>query len=976
VKDIDSSPRSTTISGLRELGGMLLFSANDGVTGPELWRSDGTDAGTVLVKDIWPGAPGSEPEGITTAAGLLFFFASDGKRSGLWRSDGTPQGTFLLKEGGIGFSHPHRPVSTGGLVFFRVLDGTEHAALWRSDGTVDGTFSVLEASSESSFSNLAAGPGGLVFFNTWDSAAVPWLWRSDGTVAGTLPLKEVRVDQWGIVQLATLGALLIFVGDDGGSGYEAWRSDGTPNGTFLLKDIRPGSTGWGPVFYGEASTGLIFSVSYDDRWELWRTDGTSDATVKVKDFSGHGFWGSQVSLSGKVLFPSSDLNLVELHVSDGTPEGTYPLAVTGDAGEQPHVVAAGGLVFFRGDIRTEIWRTDGTLEGTLLLEDMAPDMLSSVVELEDEVVVFAHHPTEMKQSLWRTDGTTAGTFKIQEGFEETGNLDARLGGSAFFMGNDGSRLGLWKTDGTTRGTVLVTGRFGTTNWSDLLGLTAFQGRLFFGYGRELWTSDGSPEGTVLVKEVQPGTGFGTLSQITATSSLLFFTVSQDSLELWRSDGTPDGTRMVLDVPKDLKGSGLRCLTAADDLLFFFAGSTYAGAELWRSDGTPEGTFPVKKIGPCWRDSAMAPLGKSVCFFGADGGSDFGLWRSGGTEDETMLLATFCPPYCAYFPEFLAEYRGSLYFISGGAKGAALWKTDGTLEGTLSIADVEPISRSRYEVQPKPSAAVAGSLLFFTGHDEETGTELWKSDGTAGGTALVKDIWPGRSSSHPTMLVPAGNVVFFFADDGERGRELWRSDGTEGGTFLVEDVCPGTCKSGVDPGSEEPLISAAHAGGELFFSAYSPETGRELWRSDGTPEGTRLAADIYPGPEDSMPGGLVAAGGFLYFGAVDPIHGGELRALELEGSQVFRRGDANADGRVDLADALALLSALFRGGPAPPCPDAADADDDGRLAITDAIHGLQWLFQGGLEPPSPGPETCGPDGTGDGLGRCAYETWRC
>ena len=151
-------------------------------------------------------------------------------------------------------------------------------------------------------------------------------------------------------------------------------------------------------------------------------------------------------------------------------------------------------------------------------------------------------------------------------------------------------------------------------------------------------------GTELVKDVFPGTGgsapvppLGPYSEesldrptpYAALGDVLLFAANDGAhgLELWRSDGTTDGTWMVLDVPEDLKGSGLRCLTAADDLLFFFAGSTYAGAELWRSDGTPEGTFPVKKTEPCWRDSALVPLGKSVCFFGADGGSDFGLWRS-------------------------------------------------------------------------------------------------------------------------------------------------------------------------------------------------------------------------------------------------------------------------------------------------------------------------------------------------------------
>ena len=87
--------------------------------------------------------------------------------------------------------------------------------------------------------------------------------------------------------------------------------------------------------------------------------------------------------------------------------------------------------------------------------------------------------------------------------------------------------------------------------------------------------------------------------------------------------------------------------------------------------------------------------------------------------------------------------------------------------------------------------------------------------------------------------------------------------------------------------------------------------------------------------------------------------------------VFRRGDANADGVLDITDAVATLSFLFSGGVEPACPDAADTNDDGRVDITDPVGGLSYLFQGGRAPPDPGPLDCGPDPQG-GLGDCVYE----
>lgn len=75
---------------------------------------------------------------------------------------------------------------------------------------------------------------------------------------------------------------------------------------------------------------------------------------------------------------------------------------------------------------------------------------------------------------------------------------------------------------------------------------------------------------------------------------------------------------------------------------------------------------------------------------------------------------------------------------------------------------------------------------------------------------------------------------------------------------------------------------------------------------------------------------------------------------------FMRGDSNADGAVQLTDAVYTFNFLFLGGPAPPCKDAADADDTEAIDITDGIYVLNHLFLGGPEPPMPGPNQCGPD----------------
>ena len=183
----------------------------------------------------------------------------------------------------------------------------------------------------------------------------------------------------------------------------------------------------------------------------------------------------------------------------------------------------------------------------------------------------------------------------------------------------------------------------------------------------------------------------------------------------------------------------------------------------------------------------------------------------------------------------------------------------------------------------------GKLILFSACTPEDGCELWKSDGTADGTRLVKDIYDGPPSSNPDEMARAGKWVFFRADDGVAGVELWRSDGTKAGTKRVENINPGA--SGPPPedlaglrgrvyfGAFEPeegraLGERRHEGGHEAAQEYRPglrqlagrrgirppgpvrrrrqQHGRELWKTDGTRRGTRRCRNISPGTRGSFP----------------------------------------------------------------------------------------------------------------------------
>ena len=175
----------------------------------------------------------------------------------------------------------------------------------------------------------------------------------------------------------------------------------------------------------------------------------------------------------------------------------------------------------------------------------------------------------------------------------------------------------------------------------------------------------------------------------------------------------------------------------------------------------------------------------------------------------------------------------VFFANDGYRGEEPFVTDGTAAGTTLLKDIDPgpadstphqgIQQTNYQ-----TAVVANGRLFFDATDGVDGYELWTTEGTPGGTMLVKDINPGSASSNPTQMVAVGKIVFFVANDGTDGPQLWKSDGTSAGSAMVTII--GTLPS---PG----IQLGVGLNGRLFFTADDGVHGDELWSSDGTAAGT-------------------------------------------------------------------------------------------------------------------------------------------
>lgn len=896
LKDFGASAASTLYCRHMAPNGARYFEYYESREGAELWRTDGTLAGTFRLAGQPPATGGPIEFLGSSGASSVFILADEQHGRELFVTDGTLAGTRLLLDitPGPGSSDPRNPAFVRDRAYFQVGD-----QLWISDLTAAGTRLVHDFNGATGVSQSIGGfqavPGGVVF--AYGAGAQRELWFTNGdnetrrlaTAAGQ-----------SLKQSATLpnGRVLFLFGSSG----QLWSTDGTAAGTFLF-DVRVAGSDESLsetfIVMGDRAVFAAYTVSTGT--EAWATDGI-DLTL-LGDFT-PGADSSQLRLRvrGSTVIPILRVvppgNLLEIYVTDGTPAGTRhltPLTGQAIAGNTYDAMSAGDSVYFWTPARWEfdtqapvvtrtMWRY--SIAGAALTpvrQMSSSEMVGSIGALHDGRFLFNADDPTLGIEPWVSDGTAAGTHVLAslapEG-QSAGSDPGALfpaGSSLMFRATDNlGRQGLWRTDGTAAGTVPVNDQPPSGPQPAGYPWYVSLGNRTLYTSSEVWITDGTVSGTQLVSDMSysgPGSTPGSsvnYSSFPATcggfvvhNGVAYYGVKHYSAgSLMRSDGTVGGTAIVQTLAGEARGGFpspmVVCAFAAfNNRIFYCASSSVDGDQLrvFTPSGSVNSTLLNSSGRSLYQVARVVPFNNAIWFFATDT-VDQGLWRSGGT-DATTTLAIRQADLPAGTVIDLRATSDALYFVhcTSSLQVCQLSRTDGTLANTGTLAEV-----SSSHASFSGPASVIGNKIIFLGVTSAGGVEPWVTDGTVAGMQMLKDIRPGAGSSGANTLVSYNGFVYFFAQPDRHGpMTLWRTDGTPQNTEIANALPTGTFEYVDGPGRMAVL------GQRMLLAARSDSSGTELYAVDNPapapPPAPPVTPPSTPQPQPPSSGGAGGGGSF-------------------------------------------------------------------------------------------------------------------
>jgi ELWxxDGT repeat protein len=296
---------------------------------------------------------------------------------------------------------------------------------------------------------------------------------------------------------------------------------------------------------------------------------------------------------------------------------------------------------------------------------------------------------------------------------------------------------------------------------------------------ELWQTDGTDAGTTLIADINP-TASGNPQDFFVFNNELYFEVNDvTSTQIWSfNSGTP------LKVTDNNGGS-----FASPSAPLLFSNGVYIRMNSGNGNNPHifDGTTATELIDATTGTVRSRGVFNDEVYFEGDDGSGIGdeLWKTDGTIAGTVLVADLLVGSGSSDPRDFVEFNGEFFFAAEDTDGYNLWKTDGTTEGTVLVANPNTSGDSKVA-----KLFSDGMHLYFIADNGTDGIELWKYDGAI--ASQIKNI-NTSGDSDPDNFITLSGTTFFSSDDGS-GEKLWITDGTTTGTMTVAS----NIGSGADP----------------------------------------------------------------------------------------------------------------------------------------------------------------------------------
>ena len=661
------TPLAMTDSDMFERKGNLIYFEKQ--ADHTLWRTDGTKAGTFVLKSFGGYASLTlvhSPEALP----YLYFILNLGDSTALWRTDGSAEGTVLVKRSYEGGTLNVRTYRADKFVFSLAgVNGSNDQQaieqLWISDGTEAGTIKLSTGGYIAQFNQIGETSEKASDWAAFIVQQPPQpdnhnryeLWRTDYTPQGTYKLHSLT--QYDFI---VAGKRVYFSADDGLHGYELWTSDGTPTGTKLLRDINTQPSSANPSSFTKAGNLICFTAG---EYELWCSDGSEKGTQRITQLSPQ---YARTFYKGYLYFQQGISPNEEVWRTKGTPQSTTP-------SELP--------TMFLNDNNVEV-------NGILYTDHYEPDS------------PFCYYYCGYTIDLWRTDGTEKGTYRLANMdytyTEYAPEQPITHGGDVEIVNNlivytgfakkdeqGNTKLGVWATDGTINGSYLLKNVNTVSNRGSIrlisTGRQVFVPMTFassYGGGSkynyfstDIYRTDGTEKGSY------PLNFNGDPSNFFVVDNAVYFNLDyEDATQLWYSDGTKKGTHLVSEkIGNSKKKSAIAPIAGLNGKLYFSAEDSQGVPYLWVTDSTDQGTIKIKKM-----PSLFASQGVTV--------------------NQTIF------------------FRQSIQ-VSPESWSSQLWRTDGTQKGTM------PVYFENGQPVVTGELAVMNNTLYFSADDGIHGTELWR-----------------------------------------------------------------------------------------------------------------------------------------------------------------------------------------------------------------------------------------------------------